>query len=317
MVSILQDFPMSPDMVSRVKVLTSSYAPEYGSSPSANQAVTKSGGSTFHGAAFEFHQDNSLTATQWGGKKATFATRTTSAPTSAGPSRCPASPPTGGGVFFFYFDIGGDPAVGRRVSGGALDPIDAGTPGDFRDWRDPSGNLIPIYDPATLRPDGRGSFIKDQFMGCDGNTPNVICPDRINPLVAPWLAALPTPTSPGALNNFLAPPIPDTILGDSNYYMGRVDVQAGSDHVFASFWHRRAPAKFYSQLPQAIATETYSDPQNSWVNRMNFDKILTSTLVNHMSAGYLNRNEGYGCINQDLQTSSHKSRGLRATTCRP
>ena len=85
----------------------------------------------------------------------------------------------------------------------------------------PSGNLIPIYDPATLRPDGRGGFIKDQFMGCDGNTPNVICPDRINPIVQPWLAALPTPTSAGTLNNFLAPPIPDTILGDSDYYMGR------------------------------------------------------------------------------------------------
>ena len=30
MVSIFQDFPMSPDMVSEVKVLTSNYAPEYG-----------------------------------------------------------------------------------------------------------------------------------------------------------------------------------------------------------------------------------------------------------------------------------------------
>ena len=34
MVSIFQDFPMSPDMVSEVKVLTSNYAPEYGSSTS-------------------------------------------------------------------------------------------------------------------------------------------------------------------------------------------------------------------------------------------------------------------------------------------
>ena len=30
MVSIFQDFPMSPDMVSEVKLLTSNYAPEYG-----------------------------------------------------------------------------------------------------------------------------------------------------------------------------------------------------------------------------------------------------------------------------------------------
>ena len=42
MVSIFQDFPMSPDMVSEVKVLTSNYAPEYGSSTSGQiMAVTK------------------------------------------------------------------------------------------------------------------------------------------------------------------------------------------------------------------------------------------------------------------------------------
>ncbi len=41
-------------------------------------------------------------------------------------------------------------------------------------------------------------------------------------------------------------------------------MQVGSnDHVFASFWHQRAPAKFVSTLPQTIANETYSDPQNS------------------------------------------------------
>ena len=67
MVSILQDFPMSPDMVSEIKVLTSGYAPEYGSSVGGQiMAVTKSGGSRFHGSGFEFYQDDSLTATQWG-----------------------------------------------------------------------------------------------------------------------------------------------------------------------------------------------------------------------------------------------------------
>jgi hypothetical protein len=75
-------------------------------------------------------------------------------------------------------------------------------------------------------------------MGCDGQTPNVICPSRINSIVKPWLAALPNPSSGGPLNNYLAPAIPDTILGNSDYYMGRVDVQFGSnDHMFASFWH--------------------------------------------------------------------------------
>src|SRR5438046_747729 len=49
--------------------------------------------------------------------------------------------------------------------------------GDFTDWRDAAGNLIPIYDPATTRRDpNTGDFIRDQFMGCDGRTHNVNCP---------------------------------------------------------------------------------------------------------------------------------------------
>ena len=113
-------------------------------------------------------------------------------------------------------------------------------------------------------------------MGCDGNTPNVICPNRISSLVRPWLAALPTPTSGGPLNNYLGPAIPDTILGNSDYYMGRFDLQMkNTDHIFTSVWHQRAPAKFVSVLPQPIASETYSDPQNSWVSRLNWDRTFT------------------------------------------
>ena len=83
--------------------------------------------------------------------------------------------------------------------------------------------------------------------------------------------------------------------------MGRFDLQiGGSDHMFASVWHQRAPAKFASTLPQPISNETYSDPQNSWVSRFNYDEAFTRTLLNHMSMGYLNRNEGYGSVNQQF-----------------
>jgi len=301
MVSIFQDFPMSPDMVSEVKVLTSNYAPEYGSSTSGQiMAVTRSGGSSFHGAGFIYHRDDSLKGTQWGADSKPEFNRNNYGANIGGPGKLP-------GLWndkvksFFFFNY-----EGYRQTGGSNAPT-LSIPsllernGDFTDWRDGSGNLIPIYDPATLRPDGNGGYIKDQFMGCDGRTPNVICPSRINPIVRAWLQALPTPTSEGPLNNYLAPPIPDTILGNSDYYLGRYDLQfASSDHMFASFWHQRAPAKFVSTLPQSIANETYSDPQNSWVNRFNWDRTFSGTLLNHMSMGYLNRNEGYGSVNQDF-----------------
>ena len=66
MVSIQGDFQMSPDMVQEVKVLTSAYAPEYGSSSSGQiTMVSKSGGNTYHGAAFEYARNKSFNAAPW------------------------------------------------------------------------------------------------------------------------------------------------------------------------------------------------------------------------------------------------------------
>ena len=59
MISIFQDFPFSPDMVSEIKVVTSSYEPQYGASTSGQiVATTKSGTDTFHGAVFDYHQND-------------------------------------------------------------------------------------------------------------------------------------------------------------------------------------------------------------------------------------------------------------------
>ena len=172
MVSIFQDFPMSPDMVSEVKVLTSNYAPEYGSTTGGQiMAVTKSGGSTFHGTGFDYHRDQNLKARQWGsGSEKPEFNRNNYGVAIGGPASIPGLT-TEKWKSYFYFVY-----EGYRQTGGSNQPT-LSIPsmlernGDFRDWRDSSGNLIPIYDPTTLRPDGQGGYIKDQFMGCDGNTP--------------------------------------------------------------------------------------------------------------------------------------------------
>lgn len=300
MVSIFQDFPVSPDMVSEVKVLTANYEPQYGSTTSGQiMAVTKSGGARYHGSLFEYHRNDALNARPWNADKRPKNLQNNFGANIGGPAKAPGLwSDLVKSYFFFNFE-------GFRITGGVNRPT-LSIPsmqernGDFSDWRDTSGNLIPIYDPATLRPNPNGpGFIKDQFMGCDGRSPNVICPNRISPTVKAWLGALPTPTSGGPLNNYLVPnPVPDTILAQSNYVLGRYDgVINNNDHVFLTIWHQQAPAKFASQLPQQLASETYSDPQNSWVNRFNWDRTFTNTLLNHMSMGYLNRNEGYGSVN--------------------
>ena len=158
MVSIFQDFPMSPDMVSEVKVLTSNYAPEYGSSTSGQiMAVTKSGGSSFHGAGFEFHRDDSLKATQWGASEKPEFKRNNYGANLGGPAKLPGLW-SDGVKSYFYFNY-----EGYRQTGGSNQPT-LSIPsvreraGDFtrlaRRQRQPDPDLRPADDPS----DGRGGY---------------------------------------------------------------------------------------------------------------------------------------------------------------
>ena len=109
---------MSPDMVSEVKVLTSNYAPEYGSSTSGQiMAVTKSGGSSFHGAGVRVPPRRLAEGEAVGrGREAARSTGTTTARTSAARPRCPASGPTSV-KSYFYFNY-----EGYRQTGGSNQP---------------------------------------------------------------------------------------------------------------------------------------------------------------------------------------------------
>lgn len=307
MVSIFQDFPYSPDMVSEIKVVSSSYDAQYGSTTGGQiVAVTKSGGEKFHGAVFEYAQRDKWNANQWGATEKSPLKKNNFGGNLGGPLKVPGlwsnSVKT-----YFYANV-----EGYRQDGGSNRPT-LSIPsmkersGDFSDWRDASGNLIPIYDPATARV-VNGVVVKDPFPG------NVIPANRINSVAKGYLQYLPTPTNDGALNNYLVPSaVPDSILGDSNYFFGRFDTYIGQkDHLFVSLWHQRAAIKYNSLMPHELATESTSNPQNSSVHRLNWDHTFGSNLLSHLTFGYLNRNEGYGCVNQDAVDKLPKISGVIA-----
>ena len=61
------DYPISPESVSEVSVLTSNYAPQYGSTTSAViSASTRSGTNEFHGGVHEFLRNTVLNARRFG-----------------------------------------------------------------------------------------------------------------------------------------------------------------------------------------------------------------------------------------------------------
>jgi hypothetical protein len=309
------DYRMTPDMVSEVRVLTSNYEPEYGTSTGAQIiATTKSGTKDFHGAAYEYLRNKAFNATQFTidrqpGDQRPKDNEHEFGFALGGPAKLPWINSGNRRTFFFtdweFF----------RIAGGASRPTLsipslAERQGDFSDWKDANGNLIPVFNPATTRanpaydpnqPAGPSNlkYLRDQFMGCDGQHPNVICPSQItNSLAQQWFKYLPDPTSSGALNNYLVPqPVPDTILAGANHWLVKIDHYLGDkDHFTGTIWRQKTPIKFACTLPQQLCDTNFSHPQDTWILRYNWDHTFSPTVLNHFAYGYLNRNEGYGSI---------------------
>ena len=350
MVSIFQDFPVTPDMASELKVLTSNYEPQYGATTSAQiVAVTKSGTNEYHVGAYEYHRNTVLNARQFNaynrvddnGKEIPGSARPKDIEHdigfyAGGPFRIKdrGVPLFWSGNKKSYFYVNHERF---RIRGGVSRPTITipslkERQGDFTDWRDSSGNLIPIYDPLTTRPNPAYDpgqpvgptnlpYLRDQFMGCDGATPNVICmsgpnahPWVENSLYNGWFQYLPNPTSTAAVNNYVSPiVVPDTILAQSNYWLIKGDQYIGDkDHIAVTIWYQGAPPKFDSILPHELANETFSAPQYSNVDRANWDHTFSPTVLNHFAFGYLNRNEGYGSVNNDALDKLPKISGVAA-----
>ena len=272
------DFPQSPDLVSEFQVLTSNYDAQYGSAGGVTVENVRSGTNKFHGTAYEFNRNSAFNATQWGGEKAQDVENDFGG-NFGGPLKLPFWKNRNHRAFFFAnFEA-------FRIRGALFRPTIslpsvAEQQGDFRDWIDPgTGNLIPIYDPATHQ----------QFMGCDGNTPNVICSTDArlqNSLAKQWFQYLPTLTSTGALNNYLAPATPAFLGTDAYSITEKIDEYIGSkDHLSEMFYYKYLPRTTFTSLPATISDSGTSFKRTS-VLRFNWDHTFSPRLVNHVAFGF-------------------------------
>ena len=289
------DLSQSPDMVSELKLLNANYDPQYGSTGASVIVMeTKAGTSSFHGNLYEYHRNNVLNANQFfaaeeGAKRPgrPLNIQNNFGGSIGGPVKLPFSWSKRNKTFFFVN------WEGYRIRGGIRSPK-LSIPslkerrGDFSDWTDTSGNLIPIYDPATTRIEN-GQLVRDQFMGCDGNTPNVICPNdpRLkNSLALQWLKFLPDPTSPDATGNYLAPAQPAGGSGDANVLNMRFDQYLGDkDHLMATVYKRYNLPQNNTTLPPQLSTGQISY-QRILVTRGAWDHTFSPTLLNHFGVGY-------------------------------
>ncbi len=288
MVALQTDFGMSPDITSEVKILTANYDAQYGNTTSGQLIIqTKSGTEHFHGGGYEYIRNDAFNAAQYGSTKGPDKENDFGA-YIGGPWYVPGF--HGDKSFFkgyFYFNW-----EGFQDHGGAVKAVDSITStaargGDFSGW---GSQFFYPNDPVKF-----GALAGTAIPG------NKIDPIFEDKTAAQWIAALPTPTNDNELSNYVIPKSGQASLTNSeNVYFARADLNIGQkDHLYYTYWWQYAGVNTNTDLPIALSNAGPANPENAPIQRFNWEHTLNSSMTNHFSFGYLNRNEGYYQLDRD------------------
>src|SRR5580698_11079110 len=249
------------ETTAEVKVSATAFSAQYGLGDIIYNQITKSGADQFHGAAYEFLENNALN----------------SAPYEFGsPYKVPVlhfnnfGGAVGGPILknkmFFYFDYDRTINHGGASTGFSTEPTTAMMSGDF------SGPGFPtIYDPTTqvVQPNGSCQYTDGAFSSTGGVSPagvpcvirksfaeekgmgNKIPAGMINPVAQAFQKLLPTPNVPGTPSG-------------KGYQQNNYSYQATSTNPFIKWFGRMD----YDLTPnnRITASETESDNPGQNVN---------------------------------------------------
>ena len=265
-------FVPSPDAVAEFRVQTNNNSAEYGRfTGGVINLASRSGSNEFHGSIFEYIRNRALNATDF------FANKTGAGKPAFTQNQFGAA--LGGPIrknktFFFANYEGFRLRYGRLFLNTV--PTAAMLRGDFSDYRNASGAVIPIYDPLSNcgqlnnTPCGSGAVQRTPFQN------NIIPAGRINQVSAKFVAfpnfALPNiPGDPFTHNFNFSKILPDG--GDNDQINLRVDQNVSDkQRVLARYsrWHsKNVPVDIYGNgvitggpedfvTTQAVLADTYS-----------------------------------------------------------
>jgi hypothetical protein len=163
-------------------------------------------------------------------------------------------------------------------------PTPAEISGDFTNFVNSNGVQIPIYDPQTGQ----------QFEGCNGNQPNVICPNRFDPLSKTLLQYIPAPNATGTnygLQNNEAPAINSIDIQNQAWGVTLNHQISPSQNIAFTWWrnHYYTPQIEESSSASIVpannplsGVEDLTDNANIWL--VNYSKTVKPNLV--MTAGF-------------------------------
>jgi hypothetical protein len=283
----------SVESVREFKVLTGTFSAEFGRGAGVVSVSTKSGNNEFHGTLFEYLRNEKFDAKNF------FALPTAKkAPLDRHQYGAQLSGPIVKNRTFFMADFAGL-YENRGITTVNTVPTAATRVGDFSDYRDRNGNLIPIYDPLTTRPNPNGTgVVRDPFPG------NVIPADRLNQVGLNVASIYPLPNGPGNFDNYTS--TTDRAIRDYAFTV-RIDHRQGDGD---SFFVRYTYDKYQLDAPQGQAACCLPTPpeaaqrfelgpyvagiQNTRLTAMggafNWTHIFGPSVVNELRVGFAKTN---------------------------
>ena len=304
----LQENQPSPDAIQEVAVQTSNYAPEFGQAGGGLFNVTmESGTSQFHGSGYEYFVNEALNAsfpyTNDGSGNLVHPRnrRHDFGGTLGGPIPFLTH---GQQKSFFFFSLerfkeasllsfndtvptlafrNGDFSAISPNGGANFNPslgVPAGPLGTDALGRPIFANEI--YDPLT-RGTVNGQGFANPFPG------NIIPADRITPFAKAVMGLIPQPQNNNLINNYTGTNISERVTGIPSI---KIDHNINDRNKLSFYWSTTGTESQYSTpngnadgLPELItqARGTFID---SVTGRLNYDRIMTPSLLLHLGAGY-------------------------------
>lgn len=302
---------LSPDAVTELSLDTNAFKAEYGRvAGGVISMVSKSGGNQLHGSGYEFLRNDAMDANNFfnnaTGAKRRVLKQSDFGATLGGPWYIPKLY-NGKDKSFFFVSYEGFRNRTGPVANFQTIPLPEMYEGNFSNWKDRRGALIPIYDPASTRPDGKGGFVRDAF-------PNSRIPIGRFSAVAKNVIKLatmqpnqPDPAgilNPNPRNNFIG------AAGGSISPWNKFSVKA--DHnltakdrlSFLFYWGQNQVLPLGSPPGLPVPLNDFNtDNTTSHVYRISWDRTISPQILNHFAFGMndffrlqasLVRNQGWG-----------------------
>lgn len=276
-----ETFRPSFESVDQFSVQTNVYSAKYGRGTGVYNFHLASGGNAFHGDIYDFLRNNVLDARGFFAPTTGQYKQNEFGPTLGGPVYIPKIY-DGRNRTFFHFSYGGFRYRGGISNSLTTFPTAAEEQGDFTGLVNSSGQLIPIYDPATTVSDGSGGLTRQQFQ-CNGVL-NVICPDRFSTVSKAFVPLMPSVPGPQLVNNALV-----AIAGahtNQDDWTIKVDHNISPKYVLHGSYEKTSTVTYGAPAFNSPLAEYGGSDYPSFEPRLSLDMSLRANLQNTVSISY-------------------------------